>query len=253
LSAVQEQGFIWRLAYALRDRLNAELFRVLEPQAGDVLDVGGGSFYQRLRTRGHSWRTYTVLEPTLELLPLRDDGVLCAGGSAGCLPFANESFDLVLAVQVLEHVFDAHSATREMFRVLRPGGRMVILVPQSGTLHLVPHHYANLTRFWLFEQAKRLEADVVSWTPIGGAWRTIASRLGLMFLPVFNLKGTQDPALRQRSIGLWLILPIQMLVAAIILPAAMLLSLFDIQEEANNHLIVLQKPFGGLRKPETPT
>jgi SAM-dependent methyltransferase len=42
------------------------------------------------------------------------------------LPFEDEGFDLVLSSQVIEHVLDAPSALRELNRVLRPGGHLVI-------------------------------------------------------------------------------------------------------------------------------
>jgi SAM-dependent methyltransferase len=47
-------------------------------------------------------------------------------GDIRALPFANDSFDVVLAVTVLCFVDDAAPAVREMARVLRPGGRLVI-------------------------------------------------------------------------------------------------------------------------------
>ena len=47
-------------------------------------------------------------------------------GRAEQLPFADESFDMVFAVTVLCFVADADAAIREMARVLRPGGRLVV-------------------------------------------------------------------------------------------------------------------------------
>ena len=169
-------------------------------------------------------------------------GVSVEVGSAEKMPFADQSFDLILAIQVLEHVFDPIAATAEMYRCLRPGGRIVILVPQSGTLHLVPHHYQNITRFWLDEQTRRLGGTVELWQPIGGSWRTIASRLFLMFWPGLNLHATQDPALRRRPWTFWALMPLQVVVAAVFFPIAMLLSLGDIKEEANNHLFIISRP-----------
>jgi len=139
-------------------------------------------------------------------------------------------------------VFDPIRATEEMYRCLRPGGLLIILVPQSGTLHLVPHHYQNFTRFWLFEQARRMGAEIVHWTAIGGAWRTIASRSFLMFWPVFNLHQTRDPELGKRRWSFWLAFPFQLLVSLVLFPVSLLLSLGDISEEANNHLVVMRKP-----------
>ncbi len=45
------------------------------------------------------------------------------------LPYPQDSFDLVLSHEVLEHVNDDRQAVAEMVRVLRPGGRAVIFVP----------------------------------------------------------------------------------------------------------------------------
>jgi arsenite methyltransferase len=62
-------------------------------------------------------------------------GARCAGldqvtlgpGTAEALPFADGRFDAAVAVQVLEYVPDVDTALAEVFRVLRPGGRVVIL------------------------------------------------------------------------------------------------------------------------------
>jgi SAM-dependent methyltransferase len=45
------------------------------------------------------------------------------------LSFADESFDLVLSSDVMEHVRDSHGAHREIWRVLAPGGAYVFTVP----------------------------------------------------------------------------------------------------------------------------
>ncbi len=48
------------------------------------------------------------------------------------LPFPEAAFDLVLSHEVLEHVRDDRLAVCEMVRVLRPGGRLVLFVPNRG-------------------------------------------------------------------------------------------------------------------------
>lgn len=50
-------------------------------------------------------------------------------GSAETLPFEDESFDLVTALDVIEHLDDDTVALREIRRVLRPGGLVLVTVP----------------------------------------------------------------------------------------------------------------------------
>ncbi len=54
--------------------------------------------------------------------------------NAACeqLPFPSASFDVVLSHEVLEHVTDDRRAVEEMVRVLKPGGVMVVFVPNLG-------------------------------------------------------------------------------------------------------------------------
>ena len=48
------------------------------------------------------------------------------------LPFPGGVFDLVLSHEVLEHVQDDRAAVDDMIRALRPGGRLVLFVPNRG-------------------------------------------------------------------------------------------------------------------------
>jgi SAM-dependent methyltransferase len=50
-------------------------------------------------------------------------------GDATSLPFANESFERVIASEVLEHIPDDRAALGELFRVLVPGGTIAVTVP----------------------------------------------------------------------------------------------------------------------------
>ncbi len=56
--------------------------------------------------------------------------ITCAAGEG--LPFPDETFDIILSHEVLEHVQNDRQAVEEMARTLRPGGRMVIFVPNRG-------------------------------------------------------------------------------------------------------------------------
>jgi SAM-dependent methyltransferase len=66
------------------------------------------------------------------------------------LPFADDSFDLLTTLDVLEHIGDDVGALREVARVLAPGGRMVATVPANpwmwGAQDEVSHHFRRYTK-----------------------------------------------------------------------------------------------------------
>ncbi|MBW3609644.1 MAG: methyltransferase domain-containing protein, partial [Actinobacteria bacterium] len=53
-------------------------------------------------------------------------------GNAYCLPFADESFDRIVAAEVLEHLPEDERAMSELARVLKPGGTIAVTVPRYG-------------------------------------------------------------------------------------------------------------------------
>lgn len=61
-----------------------------------------------------------------------DDEAGVVQGNALRLPFADSSFDRVIAAEVLEHIPDDGAAMAELARVLRPGGTMAVTVPRFG-------------------------------------------------------------------------------------------------------------------------
>jgi SAM-dependent methyltransferase len=61
------------------------------------------------------------------------------------LPFEDGSFDCVICTETLEHCPDPGAATREIARVLRPGGRAFITTPFLVPLHEMPHDFYRYT------------------------------------------------------------------------------------------------------------
>ena len=53
-------------------------------------------------------------------------------GDAYALPFEDESFDRIIAAEILEHLPEDEKAMAELFRVLRPGGLIAVTVPRWG-------------------------------------------------------------------------------------------------------------------------
>ncbi len=99
---------------------------------GWVLDCGAGARPQRL--------AHVV---NLEIVDYASTDVL---GIGEALPFADESFDAILSLAVLEHVRDPFGCAREILRVLKPGGEVLADVPLLQPVHGYPDHYYNMTQ-----------------------------------------------------------------------------------------------------------
>lgn len=65
------------------------------------------------------------------------------------LPFADASFDAVVSFSTFEHLHDPDRAAAEIFRVLKPGGRLVVHTAFLQPTHEPPHHYYNVTEYGL--------------------------------------------------------------------------------------------------------
>lgn len=83
------------------------------------------------------------------------------------LPFRNETFEAILCTEMLEHVVRPDVAIGEMFRVLRPGGRLILTTRFLYPMHGAPHDYFRFTRFGLLRlfagwELERLDEDLTS-------------------------------------------------------------------------------------------
>ncbi len=118
---------------ALHGHIERALDAGLGASDAKVLDAGCGTggLIRRLTPRHATWRwTGVDVEPlACELARERVAGTEIREASVVMLPFGDAAFDAVVSADVLYHVDDDAAALRECFRVLRPGGVVVINVP----------------------------------------------------------------------------------------------------------------------------
>ena len=107
-----------------------EKVRELAPQMrGDYLDVGAGNgeLIDRLTRVFHV--APRACDYRGDLLAFEGLAADVANLNSEPLPYPDSSFDLVTCTEVIEHLEDYRAALREMARVLRPGGVLVVTTP----------------------------------------------------------------------------------------------------------------------------
>ena len=131
-----------------------ELSALLEGNAGPgarVLDVGCGAGNSYARPMAERVASYTGVDASAAAVELARSAGLDATvvEDAASLPFSDDEFDLAICIEVFEHLFEPHRAAAEIWRVLRPGGKLVASTPNS--------------MYW----RQRLDLLAGRWNPLG--------------------------------------------------------------------------------------
>ena len=119
-----------------RQLFASELHALKAPIDAKFLDIGTGTGSNLRMLRHEGYRN--VIGVDVDPLAIRYcltkgfSSILLA--EATKLPFAEGQFDAVLATDTVEHIEDDESALREIYRVLAPGGHVIISVPAFSSL-----------------------------------------------------------------------------------------------------------------------
>ncbi len=105
------------------------LRRALAGAPGRTLaDIGGGTGNYALALAGEGWQPTVVDRSAQMLVQAGAKGLETVRANAARLPFADASFDAAMLVSMLHHVDEPARALAEAKRVLRPGGRLAVMV-----------------------------------------------------------------------------------------------------------------------------
>jgi 2-polyprenyl-3-methyl-5-hydroxy-6-metoxy-1,4-benzoquinol methylase len=145
-AAVASDGTSGNDIYALFERLVVEFGLV----GGKLLDFGAGkgALTRRLYRTGRFTRITTV-----DIMPSRPTDLLepidwVSADLNDALPFSDGGFDVIIAAEVIEHLENPRFVAREWYRLLRPGGWLLLSTPNNESLRSIlalvfRGHYAH--------------------------------------------------------------------------------------------------------------
>jgi SAM-dependent methyltransferase len=169
LRSIMGRSTVFSFNLINRDRWVARQAAAL-PSGGLVLDVGAGSCPYRELFRHCQYRTQDFSE--LQSAQLRHGGYgridyVC---DATAIPVDNGTFDAVLCTEMLEHVPDPQSVIRELSRILKPGGRLLLTAPLGSGIHQEPYHYyGGYTPYWYHHFLSQADFEQIGVEANGGS------------------------------------------------------------------------------------
>jgi ubiquinone/menaquinone biosynthesis C-methylase UbiE len=157
------------------------VIELAEPKSTDrALDIATGAGHTALALAPHVAEvvafdlTQQMLDETARNAAARGlTNVATRQGAAESLPFEDSSFDIVAVRQAPHHYADIRKAVREMARVVKPGGRVVIIDSRAP-------EEDDLDRAFNYIEKLRDPSHVRNWKP--SEWRAMVTEAGLRIL-----------------------------------------------------------------------
>jgi len=152
----------------------------LEYVQGILLDIGCGDspYFDLFSTRIDSYVGINFFQEEA-----KDRHPSCAYliGQGEHLPLRDNSVDTVLCTEVLEHVPEPDFLMQEIRRVLKPGGCLLVTVPQIWYLHHQPHDYRRYTKHGLEYLFKKYRFKVLKLKERGNFWLALGQMINYYF------------------------------------------------------------------------
>lgn len=137
------------------------------PAGAKILDAGAGEcqfkkFCGHLEYVAQDFAQYTGEGEVGLQTGTWDNTKLDIVSDITAIPVTDGSFDAVMCTEVLEHVPDPVAALKEMDRVLKPGGYLLVTAPFASITHFAPYHFASgLSRFFYEHHLGQMGYDIV--------------------------------------------------------------------------------------------
>lgn len=198
---------------------------------GVVLDIGAGDRWLQQYLPVESRYIALDYPPTgRDLYAARPD----VFADAARLPVADGTVDVVVCLEVLEHVRHPQQVLAEIARVLRPGGRLCLSMPFLYPIHDAPFDFQRLTRYGLVRDIERVGLRIAAIRKEGNAIRSAGLLLCLAIAG----------GVYGRGAGYALLIPVAAILVMLVNLSALLLSFLwpDWDGMATGYYVEVGKP-----------
>ena len=94
------------------------------------------------------------------------------------IPVPDNSFQNIMCIEVLEHLPDPVAAIKELVRILKPNGKLIITSPFASLTHYAPYHFAvGFNKYFYIHWAKELNLEVSELSYNGNYFEFLAQEI----------------------------------------------------------------------------
>ncbi|HLF24924.1 MAG TPA: class I SAM-dependent methyltransferase [Anaerolineae bacterium] len=143
---------------------------------GALIDLGCGVMPYRSFIEDHVSR-YDSLDPRPQL-----PGITYQADIQAMAQILDATYDSAICLEVLEHVPEPFKAMAEIYRILKPGGILIVSVPHLSRLHEEPYDFFRFTRYGLMSLFQTAGFEVVQIVLRGGLFSFLSHQVSTITL-----------------------------------------------------------------------
>lgn len=154
------------------------------PQGQKILDAGAGESRYKKYCSHLDYVSQDIAEYEGEEInegihtSKRDYTALSIQSDICDIPVESNTFDVIMCIEVLEHVEDPLPALAELNRILKKGGKLILTAPFNSLTHYAPYHFSTgFTQYYYKKHLKNLNFEISEITPNGNYFEYLGQEI----------------------------------------------------------------------------